>query len=284
MNHKSIHQRNKNSAITKPLFQFLAAGIIAFASMITVAHATTTISWPDPATDREAYSSYTNVTESGTTTDFNWGVLSIWDISALGGQTFSFCLQKSIGGGWDTSFAVTAGLSSAGFSASRIEALDLLVTNAMPTFLDLRSTYLTTLSTYGTADKTAVNDYALAIQLAVWEIAEETSSVLDLSSGSGSFYLPGATSLHPFNNAAADSLAIGFINNITSGSWTATGGYQLNYADSVYKQDQLLLTSAVPEPTNLILLLIGLLVTTGFVSRRHQSIKYSLAMTQNVAP
>jgi hypothetical protein len=251
---------NNKSAITR---QVLALGIILFASMITVANATTTVSWPDPATEREAYSSYTNVTEGGTTSAYNWGVLSIWDIPALGGQTFSFCIQKGIGGGWDTSFAVTAGLSSAGFSVSRIEAFDLLVTNTMPTFLGLRDSYLSTLSA---ADKTAANNYALAIQLAVWEIAEETSSTLSLSSGGGSFYLPGASASFPYNNAAADSLAIGFINNITSGTWTATGAYQLNYADSAFKQDQLLLTSAVPEPSNLAMLLVGF-AAIGFVTR-----------------
>ncbi|HSH98826.1 MAG: PEP-CTERM sorting domain-containing protein [Methylophilaceae bacterium] len=272
MNHQLAHTNTKNNLaiITQQIPQLLAVGFMLFVSMSSTANATTTVSWPDPATDREAYSSYTNVTEGGATSAYNWGVLSIWDISALGGQTFSFCLQKGIGGGWDTSFAVTAGLSSAGFSSSRIEAIDLLVSNTMPTFLGLRDTYLSTLSTYGTADKTAANNYALAIQLAVWEIAEETSTTLSLSSGSGSFYLPGASASFPYNNAAADSLAIGFINNITSGTWTATGAYQLNYADSAFKQDQLLLTSAVPEPSNLAMLLVGF-ATIGFVSRRKKS-------------
>jgi len=224
----------------------------------------TTISWPDPATEREAYSSYTNITEGGTVSDFQWGVVSVWDIAALGGQTFSMCIQKNIGGGWDSSFDVTTGLVGFGLSAGQITALDVLVTNAMPTFLDLRNTYLGSLS--GT-DKTAANNYALAMQLAVWEIAEETSSSLGLSSGDGSFYLSGSTTAHPYNNAAADSLAISFINNITSGSWTATGGYTLSYADSAFKQDQLLLTAPVPEASSLAMMLAGLGII-GFVAAR----------------
>jgi len=165
----------------------LAASMLVAMSFSATAQATT-ISWPDPVTEREAYSSYTNITESGSVSAFQWGVVSVWDIAALGGQTFSMCIQKNIGGGWDSSFDVTTGLTGFGLSAGQITALDVLVTNAMPTFLDLRSTYLGSLSS---ADKTAANNYALAMQLAVWEIAEETTSSLGLASGDGSFYLRG---------------------------------------------------------------------------------------------
>ncbi|HSH73305.1 MAG TPA: PEPxxWA-CTERM sorting domain-containing protein [Methylophilaceae bacterium] len=249
--------------------QTLAAGIIVFASMSGNAHATTSVSWPDPATEREAYSSYTNITEGTKVSDFEWGVVSIWDIAALGGETFSMCIQKNVTvGGWDTSFDVTTGLVGFGLSASRITALDVLVTNAMPTFLDLRSAYLTSLS--GT-DKIAVNNYALAMQLAVWEIAEETSTSLDLASGAGAFYLGGATTTHPYNNPAADSLAISFINNISSGTWSSTGRYALSYADSAFKQDQLLLTAPVPEPSAWAMMMTGL-GAIGFVARRRRDV------------
>jgi len=245
----------------------LAASMLVAMSFSATAQATT-ISWPDPATEREAYSSYTNITEDSTISDFQWGVVSVWDIAALGGQTFSMCIQKNIGGGWDSSFDVTTGLVGFGLSTGQITALEVLVTNAMPAFLDLRSTYLGSLS--GT-DKVAANNYALAMQLAVWEIAEETTSSLGLGSGDGSFYLSGASIAYPHNNPAADSLAISFINNITSGIWTATGGYTLSYADSAFKQDQLLLTAPVPEANSWAMMLAGLAMIGFVAARRHSA-------------
>ncbi|MEZ0232147.1 MAG: PEP-CTERM sorting domain-containing protein [Methylophilaceae bacterium] len=247
----------------KTIRNMFTAGILACAAMVNSAYASTIISWPS-ASDRTAYSSYTTINEGGADTYHNWGVLSIWDISAMGGQTISLCVERHIGGGWASSFDVTTGLSPF-FSSTQQSALDRLITNTLPTFFGLRDTYI---STSSSSDLAAANNYALAMQLAVWEIVEETGSY-DLASGS--IYLSGTGPA----NTAADALAIGFINNITSGPWTTTGGYTLSYAFSDTKQDQLLIT-AVPEPSSWAMLLAGLSTVILIARRRSKARKAAI--------
>ena len=224
----------------------------------------TTVTWPDPSlhiTDpnREAYSNYTTISTAGRPSYdyFSWGGVSVWeDIPALGGLTFTMCVERAAGG-WDTSYDITPGMTAHGFSAAQELAFDKLVTNVMPGFLASASAYPYT----GSVGRTAADDFGLAFQLAVWEIAEETSGTFNLSTGSIS--LPGGWASNP----TADAMAKDFISKLST--WTATGGYRLSYAYSATAQDMIVIT-AVPEPETYAMLLAGLGLI-GFVARRKRS-------------
>ena len=222
------------------------------------------MTWPDPSlyiTDpnREAYSNYTTIATAGSPDYdyFSWGAVSVWeDIPALGGLTFTMCVERSKDG-WATSYDITPGMTAHGFSAAQELAFDKLVTNVMPGFLAS-----TVAHPYSgpTATRTAADDYGLAFQLAVWEIAEETSGTFDLSAGSIS--LPGGWGSNP----TADAMAKGFISSLST--WTATGGYRLSYAYSSAAQDMIVIT-AVPEPETYAMLLAGLGLIGAAARRKH---------------
>jgi len=233
------------------------AAAIAFFVMASTAQAAT-VAWPSPSTGRDTYSNHTTVSTSGVASDFNWGVVSVWDdIPALGGLTFSMCVERSAGG-WATSYDVTPGMTAHGFTATQELAFDKLVTNVMPSFLAAITAHPYT----GSIARTAADDFGLAFQLAVWEIAEETSGTFDLSTGS--FSLPGGGASNP----AADAMAKSFISSLSA--WTATGGYRLSYAYSATAQDMIVIT-AVPEPETYAMLLAGLGLM-GFMARRNRSV------------
>lgn len=242
----------------------VATGLVAAAG---VAHATP-VTWPNPVTEREAYSSYTSLSDNGAVQGYAWGGVSVWNIGALGGTIYSLCVELHAFG-WASTYDVTAGLAA--LAPARQAALTALVDHAMPTFSGLRATYLASSSA---GDFGAVNNFALAMQLAVWEIVGETSSTLGLASGQGSFYLPGSVAAAPFNNPVADALAIGFIDNIVLGSWLPSGDYVLGWAASPTAQDQLVIgegqfgPQAVPEPDSLPLALAGLAVLGFGLMRR----------------
>ena len=230
------------------LFVVLAAVFV----MINSAQATT-VAWPDPSVsipdpNRVAYSSYTTVSTSGTPSYFNWGGVSVWeDIPALGGLTFTMCVERHASG-WATSYDITPGMTAHGFTATQELAFDKLVTNVMPSFLAATSG----------SSRAVADNYGLAFQLAVWEIAEESSGTFDLSTGSIS--LPGGWASNP----TADALAKGFISSLST--WSATGGYRLSYAYSPTAQDMIVIT-AVPEPETYAMLLTGLGLV-GLIARR----------------
>lgn len=99
---------------------------------------------------------------------------------------------------------------------------------------------------------------AAAFQMAVWEIANESSSSLDL--GSGAFMMTQA-------NAATKSLAQSWLDNINSGAWTSSRKVTVLSAPGT--QDLLTDIAPVPLPAAGVLLLGGL-AAMGAVRRRRK--------------
>ena len=98
---------------------------------------------------------------------------------------------------------------------------------------------------------------AAAVQLAVWEIVNETGPVYGFSNGS--FRSSGG------NSDGARTLALSYLNKITSGIWTApTGHLKMLYAPN--SQSQLL--SAVPEPSTWAMMIGGFGLIGGLARRR----------------
>lgn len=94
-----------------------------------------------------------------------------------------------------------------------------------------------------------------AFQIAIWEIAYETSSIYNLATGSATFY--GGTA----DTSGALTLATSWLNALPG---VTRNPYDLSVLESTGHQDQV---TAVPEPSTYLLLAGGLL-GIGFVTRR----------------
>jgi hypothetical protein len=98
---------------------------------------------------------------------------------------------------------------------------------------------------------------AAAVQLAVWEIANENGPSYGFASGS--FRSSGG------NSDGARFLALSYLDKITSGAWTApTGRLKMLYAPN--SQSQLL--TAVPEPATWAMMIGGFGLIGGMARRR----------------
>lgn len=100
---------------------------------------------------------------------------------------------------------------------------------------------------------------AAAFQMAAWEIANESGSSLNL--GSGAFKMTQA-------NATSESLAQGWLNSITSGSWTSNG--RVTILTGAGTQDLLTNIAPVPVPAAGVMLLGGL-AGLGALRRRRKT-------------
>lgn len=100
---------------------------------------------------------------------------------------------------------------------------------------------------------------AAAFQMAAWEIANESSSSLDLSNGA--FKMTSA-------QVSTQGLAQGWLNNIASGSWTSNGRVTILSAPGT--QDLLTNIAPVPVPAAGIMLLGGL-AGLGALRRRRRA-------------
>ena len=109
---------------------------------------------------------------------------------------------------------------------------------------------------------TAANkaEAAAAVQLAVWEIVNESSGSYSFSGGT--FRSSGG------NSNGARALALTYLNNVTSGAWAAPGG-QLKLLYAPNSQSQLL--SAVPEPATWAMMIGGFALAGAAARRRHRT-------------
>ncbi|NNM76598.1 PEP-CTERM sorting domain-containing protein [Sphingomonas sp. ID1715] len=107
---------------------------------------------------------------------------------------------------------------------------------------------------------------AAAVQLAVWEIANETGPTYDFATGT--FRSSGG------NSDGARALATSYLGKVTSGAWAAPTG-QLKLLYSPNSQSQLL--SSVPEPATWSLMIGGLGVVGGMARRRSARTRIVLA-------
>ena len=100
---------------------------------------------------------------------------------------------------------------------------------------------------------------AAAFQMAAWEIANESTASLNL--GNGAFKMTRA-------NASTQSLAQGWLNNISTGTWTSSGRATILSASGT--QDLLTNIAPVPVPAAGVMLLGGL-AGLGALRRRRKA-------------
>ena len=179
------------------------------------------------STDPVGFKRTTVVTPSG-------AEVSVWDA----------CAELFIGPTGSSSYTVTAGLSQSGWSANQIDQVQALYSNALLLFVGELGDY------------DAARPYGAAIQIALWEIAEETSGSLDLLSGD--FNL----SSNAGDTATTDAVALAtqWISNIQNSTWTDQGGISYFYADGGSEQNRLWATpgvTTVPEPSVALLGILG---------------------------
>ena len=129
--------------------------------------------------------------------------------------------------------------------------------------LTTNTTTLTRLSTLVGMSNLLINNASdkattsAALQLAAWEIVNETSGTYGFSTGT--FRSSGG------NSDGARTLAMTYLNNITSGQWQAPTG-TLKYFYSANSQSQVL--SAVPEPATWAMMIGGFGLVGGTMRRR----------------
>jgi hypothetical protein len=100
------------------------------------------------------------------------------------------------------------------------------------------------------------NEAAAAVQLAIWEITNETGETYGFSTGA--FQSSGG------NSDGARALAQSYLDNVTSGAWApAEGQLQLFYS----RESQSQILAAVPEPATWAMMLGGI-AFVGMAARR----------------
>lgn len=193
---------------------------------------------PDPfAFDPVGFKRTTVVTPSG-------AEVSVWDA----------CAQLFEGPTGSSTYTVTAGFGASGWSGSQIDQIQALYSNALILF------------TNEVGDYDTARPFGAAIQIALWEIAEETAGSIDLLGGD--FNIVGSDT--DAETLAALDLAEEWIDNIQDGTWTDQGGISYFYADAGDEQNRLWATAGVttvPEPSSA---LLGILGGLFLVSRRRR--------------
>lgn len=107
------------------------------------------------------------------------------------------------------------------------------------------------------------NEAAAAVQLAVWEISNETAATYSFSAGA--FRSSGG------NSGGARTLAMTYLDNITGGTWTPPANSSLQLLYSATSQSQLI--AAVPEPATWAMMLGGFGLIGGVMRRRSSAVR-----------
>lgn len=164
-------------------------------------------------------------------------------------RVYDVCFEMFVGPTGSSSYNVTEGFGT--MNASQESATRALFSNALNDFIFARDNL----------GFTAAAEVGAAIQMALWEIVEDTDPVLSLDEGSAdagilSVDIAGSAS---GSTASAIALAGTYLGNIQSGTWTDQGGFNYYYADAGSEQDRLWITTTpIPEPSAALTALLGL--------------------------
>lgn len=178
---------------------------------------------------------------------FNLSVYATTNTSTFKGSFQSLCVERDENISFDSTFYNVAGISTAAMNGG----VNIPGTGSDP--LDVRTAWLftnfaetpATLDSVGTWASASAEDRGTAMQLAIWFIEEEISSVTHFGSSV---------------NTVASNLASSLITAAGASGWTDTGRvFVLNMAtlSGGTAQDQLYI-SPVPEPENYAMFAVGL--------------------------
>lgn len=167
----------------------------------------------------------------------NETILTMGDGSEV--SVFDVCFEIFIGPTGSSTYTVTEGLGP-NLDATRQAQVRALFSNALAGFVFSPTDY----------DNSAV--HGAAIQMALWEIAQDTNPFLTLEPGTPDSGDLSVTSFGSVASGDAVDLAELWLGNIRSGTWTDQGGYIYYHADAVSEQDRLWVTP-IPEPSTALL-------------------------------
>lgn len=169
-------------------------------------------------------------------------------------QAWQFCSEFFVPPGSPSSWTITEGL---GFmNSTQQQRVRALISNAFPFFNDARLD----------DDLPLARSYGAAMQLALWEILEESNASLILANSNPDSGIFRVDLTHPTgdpNTPPAVGFAQSFLDNISSSAWSDLGGYNYYQADPSPEQGRLWFTVepvVIPEPSALWMAAAGALV------------------------
>jgi len=196
--------------------------------------------------------------------------LNLLNVPGYGNHIYDFCSQFYVGRNETNSYNVTSGLN--GLSATQQANVAALLSNALPALNSMIASYIAEVGpgmwNGNPTERAHLDAYAAGIQMALWEIVDETNSTLELDNskaGKGTFAVDLTASATP-TVLEGENNAVNFINNVKSGVWIDKGGMVYYTADSDSVQDRIW-AQVVPETSTSLLGLVGI----GLLMRRRRN-------------
>ncbi|MDB6077465.1 MAG: hypothetical protein JWO82_1212 [Akkermansiaceae bacterium] len=186
------------------------------------------------------------------------------------GQVYDFCSQFYVGRNETNTYNVTNGLN--GFTSTEQANVQALLSNVLPAFQTMLSNYIAQVGQGNwdgnPTERANLNAYAAGIQMAIWELVDETNNTLELDnskSGKGTFAVD-LTAPASANVLEGENYGVQFVNNVKNGTWVDRGGIVYYTADSAAVQDRIW-AQVVPETSSSLLGLVG----AGLLLRRRRN-------------